>query len=95
MPAETHTHHDAVDAPAVIDLIWDFVRGPHDADEPDPGALLAEVDLEDDLALLHLWDMVVDELAERAVAEPDLGDLRAASTVGELADVVARRLLGD
>lgn len=94
MPAETHTHHDAVDTPAVVDLIWDFVRGPDTADEPDPGAPLAAVDLDDDLALLHLWDMVTDELAERAVAEPDLTDLRAASSVGELADAIVSQLRG-
>lgn len=92
MPAETHTHHDGIETPTVIELIWDFVRGPDTAHEPDPGTPLGEVDLEDDLALLHLWDMVTDELAERAVAEPDLGDLRAASTVGELAAAVADQL---
>lgn len=92
MPAETHQHRDPLDTPAVLDLVWALVAGPDDPDVPDPGTPLARLDLDDELAQLRLWDEIAEELAERTVAEPDLADLAAATTLGELTAVIARAL---
>ncbi len=92
MPAETHTHHDTVDATAVLDLIWMLVAAPGDPDEPDPTLPLAACGIDDDLAVLRLWDEVSEELAERTVAEPDVADLAAATTLGDLAAVMLREM---
>jgi hypothetical protein len=94
MPAETHQHRDPVDTDAVLDLIWLLTAGPDQPDEPRPDAPLAQLDLDDELAVLRLWDAVAEELAERTVAEPALAELLAASSVGELAEVITDTLRG-
>ena len=92
MPAETHTHHDTVDETTVLALIWVLVAVSGDPDEPDAGLPVAACGLEDDLDLLRLWDEVSEELAERTVAEPDLGDLASAATLGDLAAIMLRAM---
>lgn len=90
MPAETHTHHDTVGEAAVLDLVWMLVAAPDDPDEPDAARPLAGCGLDDEIAVLRLWEEVSEELAERTVAEPDLADLLATATLGDLAAVILR-----
>lgn len=91
MPAETHIQREPIDADAVIDVIWTSL--PEVADRvPEPDTRLDDLGIHGDLQLLELWDLVTDELAERSVAEPDIGELLSATTVGELAEVVVRAL---
>jgi hypothetical protein len=92
MPAETHTHHDSVDESTVLALIWVLVAAPGDPDEPDAALPVSACGLDDDLAVLRLWDEVSEELAERTVAEPDLADLSSAATLGDLAGVMLREM---
>lgn len=92
MPAETNRHRDPVDAPIVLDLIWALVSGPEDPEEPDPHTSLRQFDLDDELAVLQIWDAATEEFAERTLAEPDLSDLLAATTVGALAEAIVRSL---
>jgi hypothetical protein len=90
MPAETHRRRDAVDLVSdVIDLFEALL------DEPmGVGGIRAETRLADlgvdDLAVLHLWDAAVEELAERGSADVDVDELLLARTVGELADLIVR-----
>lgn len=87
MPAETHRQRDAVDLVGdVIDLFEALL------DEPGVGGIRAETLLGDlgldDLAVLHLWDAAIEELAERGSAEVDVDELLLARTVGDLADLI-------
>jgi hypothetical protein len=85
MPAETHTHRDAIDARDVLDLVDALVGGEEDLHPDTP---LDAVGLGDELAVVHLLGALADEVAERAVAELDLEELLLARTVGELAEAV-------
>lgn len=66
MPAETHTHAEAVDARTVLDFLAVLVGV--DPDSADT-VTLAEIDLDDDLAALHLWAAVVEEFGERSLGD--------------------------
>lgn len=87
MPAETHQHHEPVDATVVLDLLAAVVGIDVSAAAE---AMLSDLDLDDDLAMLHLWEMTVEELGERTLGDLDLDlDLGAdrPSTLSELADL--------
>lgn len=88
MPAETHQRSEAAGAEAVLDLLACVVG--LDADRA-AEAPLADLELSDDLSILHLWDAVVEEYGERSVGDLDLDGGRP-STLGELADLFAREL---
>lgn len=66
MPAETHTHTEAVDARTVLDFLAGLVGV--DPDSADT-VTLAEIDLDDDLAALDLWAAVVEEFGERSLGD--------------------------
>ncbi len=81
MPAETHSHREAVDVDAVLALIAESVGAdPDDAAERP----LEEFDLDGDLALLDLWTVVAEEFGERSLGELELSEPRPA-TLAELA----------
>lgn len=66
MPAETHQLRESVGVDDVVALLAAVL----DASAPDPGPLtLVELGVDDDLALVHLWKAVVEELGERATGE--------------------------
>lgn len=92
MPAETHQEREPIDAPAVIELIWALLASSDAAHDPAPETPLEAVGVDDDLAIFQLWDAVTEEFAERSLAEPDIHDLRAAETIGELAETIVRSL---
>ncbi|MGE3447800.1 MAG: hypothetical protein AB7H92_09505 [Microbacteriaceae bacterium] len=88
MPAETHQRSEAVGVDAVLDLLACVVG----LDAPRAAqARLADLELDDDLSVLHLWDAVVEEYGERSVGDLDLDGTRPA-TLGDLADLFAREL---
>lgn len=82
MPAETHTHAEAVEVGAVLELLAGVV-----GIDPDGAAdrSLTELDVADDLALLDLWEVVVEELGERSLGELEPLEPRP-DTLGELAE---------
>lgn len=85
MPAETHQHGERTDRGAVLDLLVAVVG----IDVADAAACrLAELGLDDDLAILHLWAMVAEEFGERTVGDFDLdlvGD--RPTTLGDLVEL--------
>ncbi|HEY8523708.1 MAG TPA: hypothetical protein VIL48_02010 [Acidimicrobiales bacterium] len=90
MPAETHQHREHTDAGAVLDFLATVVEvDPAEADE----VRLADIGLDDDLSILRLWDMAVEEFAERTVGDVDPDDLQRdldadrPATLAELAQV--------
>lgn len=95
MPAETHSHFERPDAAAVLELltqVLDVDVDPADA----PELLLADLGVADELAIMRLWDDVVEEFGERTVGEPDddfAGDVP--ETLGELAERYVDALGGD
>ncbi|MGE3618822.1 MAG: hypothetical protein AB7L84_00040 [Acidimicrobiia bacterium] len=88
MPAETHQQRDDLGVDAVVELLAALV-----GIEPEGAgsATLAALDLDDDLALLRLWDLVAEELGERSLGDLDLSDARPA-TLGALAEEFLRAL---
>ena len=88
MPAETHQLGEPVGVAAVLDLLACVVG-------LDPGQAaatpLADLELDDDLAILHLWDAVVEEFAERGIGEL-ARDETWPFTLGELAELFACEL---
>lgn len=92
MPAETHTRTERIDADTVLDLLACAVG----IDDGRGGVPLAEVpladlELDDDLAILDLWESVAEELGERALGDLDLeGTLPA--TLGGLAELFEEAL---
>ncbi len=92
MPAETHRHGEPVDGPAVLDLFWALVARPGAPDTPDPDLTLRQLDVDDDIGVLELWEAATEEFAERTLAEPDIESLLAATTIGALAETVAMTL---
>jgi hypothetical protein len=89
MPAETHQRRDGVAAPEIIELLENVLGLPAAND----ATSLAELGCDGDLSLLDLWDAAVEEYGERTLGEPDLDELRSATTVGELAELIAARCL--
>jgi hypothetical protein len=90
MPAETHQLTDERDADSVLDLLAAVLGAdPRDAAE----ARLPALGLDDDLSVLHLWELVVEEFGERSVGEFEPGDERPA-TLGELAALFSDALHG-
>jgi hypothetical protein len=88
VPAETHQRSEAVGFDGVLDLLacvvgLDALRAAK--------APLADLELDDDLAVLHLWAAVVEEYGERSVGDLDLDGARPA-TLGDLADLFTREL---
>jgi hypothetical protein len=92
VPAETHRRSEPVDEEQVVALIWELLAAANDATPPDPNLPLDAVGLGDELAVLDLWDAVVEELAERSVADTDLDALVGARTLGELVRDIAKAL---
>ena len=88
MPAETHQKSDDTDAAAVLDLLA-AVAGidSHDA----ATVRLADLELDDDLSILHLWAMVAEEYGERALGDLDFDGERPA-TLGGLAELFVEAL---
>ncbi|MCD9622262.1 hypothetical protein [Rhabdothermincola salaria] len=89
MPAETHQHRDQVTSDDVLELLLVVLEVP-DRSSAGADTELGEVGIDSDLALLDLWDAIVEEFGERTLGEIDLDDLRAAHTVGELAEVATK-----
>lgn len=89
MPAETHSHSEPVTAAAVLDLLATVVR---DDDRLDPATPVDTLGLDDDLALMSFWQVVVEEYSERGLGEPDLEQLAECRTAIELAESTARSL---
>ncbi len=93
MPAETHSRRDAVTAADIVELIGSILV------DTDPAStledlVLASVGVDDDGALLELWDATAEEFGERTLVLEDidvcLEAFREADTVGELAQAFAR-----
>lgn len=80
MPAETHQLGEEIDLDVVLDLVTAIVGVDVDA----AGTSLTELELDDDVSILHLWSAVVEELGERSVGELEL-DEQPPATLGELA----------
>jgi hypothetical protein len=87
MPAETNQHHEQ----ATVDDIVEFLGCLLEIDDGPGAILLSEVGLDDDLGLFSLWEVVVNEFAERALGELDLADARV-DTLRELAEVFVAAL---
>jgi len=82
VPAETHTQRDPVELTAVLDLVSAVVGVDPDAAASTP---LAEVELDNDLAVLALWAVVAEEFGERALGELEPLEPRPA-TLAELVE---------
>lgn len=91
MPAETNQHREALEVEAVLDLLATVIG--RDAEEVAEQSL-DELDLVEELTLLHLWDVAVEELGERAVGELDL-DEEDPTTLADLAALFHANLVGD
>lgn len=91
MPAETHSHTEPVTVEAVLDLLATILG---DGQDIDPSTPLEHLGLGDELALLAFWDAVVEEHAERGVAEPDFEELADARTAADLAECAVRGING-
>ncbi len=89
MPAETHSHSEPVTAAAVLELLTTVVR---DDEGLDPATPVEALGLDDDLALMSFWHVVVEEYSERGLGEPDLELLAECRTASELAAITARCL---
>jgi hypothetical protein len=93
MPAETHQRGEPVDGATVLELIWMLAARPGSPAIPDPASTLRQLDLDDELAVLQIWEACAEEFAERTLAEPDLEALCAATTVADLSQLIADSLL--
>jgi hypothetical protein len=93
MPAETHRRRDAIDVEDVMDLLDALLDEPLGTARVAEDTPLRDLGI-DDLAVLHLWDAAVEELAERGAAEPDVDELVLARTVGELAELIVHSIGG-
>jgi hypothetical protein len=80
MPADSHARHDVADVRTVLDLVTSVLGLELDGAET---VALAEVEVEDDLTVLHLWSAVVEELGDRSCADFEPPDPLPA-TLGEL-----------
>lgn len=77
MPAETHSRREDLEVATVLAFL-EAELGLDDAG--DVG--LGELDLDDDLPLLHLWDSVAEEFGERTVGELELPEHRPETLAG-------------
>lgn len=94
MPAETHQFIEDLDVDKVLELLVILV-GVDAEPTDDPGGIdLGPLGLDDDGAVLHLWDAVAEEYGERSVGELDLDD-EPPATLGELAELFHLALRGD
>jgi hypothetical protein len=93
MPAETHRRRDAVDVEDVMDLLAALLDEPFESGDVAADTPLRDLGI-DELAVLHLWDAAVEELAERGAAEPDVDELVLARTGGELAELIVHSIGG-
>lgn len=66
MPAETHSRREELEVGRVLEFLA-LVTG-LDSDQA-AEQTLEELDLDDGLALIDLWDLVVEEYGERTVGE--------------------------
>ena len=87
MPAETHQRSETVGIDAVVDLLA-YVVGLEPGRQDAP---LGELELDDDLSIVHLWAAVVDEFGERSVGDLDFEGARP-FTLRELAELFTRQL---
>ncbi|MCB0976552.1 MAG: hypothetical protein KDB02_03755 [Acidimicrobiales bacterium] len=90
MPAETHQFGNDVDTGLILELLATLV-GVDDGDADLGGIPLDSVGVDDDVAVLHLWDAVAEEYGERSVGEVEL-DGELPSTLGELAELFHAQL---
>jgi hypothetical protein len=91
MPAETHQRCEPIGVEDVAGLLACVIGldAEQAADVP-----LADLHLDDDLSILHLWDVVVEEFGERSIGDLDLDlDQTRPCTLGELAELFARELV--
>lgn len=95
MPAETHSQSEPVDVAQILDLIWALAAGPDLPAEPDASTPLVALGLHDEDSRVWIWEVVVEEHAERTLAGPAPWCLHDSTTVGELAADIARRVGGD
>jgi hypothetical protein len=94
LPAESHrVRYEPVDASSVLDLIWALATPPTENAVADPDTSLRDLAIDDELAKFEVWDAAMEEFAERAVGEPDLDELLAATTAGALAEAILSSLL--
>lgn len=90
MPAETHSHRDDID----VDTVVGFLANVLELDEEDPGELsLDRLGIDDDLAMLDLWDSFAEEFGERTLGEFEAPEQRPTS-LGGLAAVFHETLGG-
>ena len=83
MPSETHQHSGTVSVHEVLRLLASIV----DVDPVHAASIpLPLFDLDDDLAIVRLWESVVEEFGERGVGELEF-DHPLPSTLGQLASV--------
>lgn len=80
MPAETHQLGEGIDLDVVLGLVTAILGTEPDATD----VSLADLELDDDVSILHLWSAIVEELGERSVGELEL-DEQPPATLGELA----------
>lgn len=90
MPAETHQQRDDVTAAEVVDLLVAVLASSTDLTDVGPDTPLADLGIDNDLALFDLGDVVAEEYGERTLGEIDLDELWSARTIGALARVFAR-----
>lgn len=85
MPAETHQ----IAEPPTLDDIVDFLASLLDTDPAAASSTnLVEAGVDDELALLHLWQAVAEEYGERTLGGYDLGfDESPPQTLEDLASV--------
>lgn len=98
MPAETHSYREEITESQVLELLWVLVTDPDSTDfggEPEPHRSLEELGIDEDLALLSLWDATTEEYGERTLGDLDVEEARASRDLGQLAKVFARACAGD
>jgi hypothetical protein len=85
MPADTHQQRERTDARAALDLLATVVG----IDAAGAAAVaLGDLELDDDLAILDLWAVVVEELGERPLGKLDLDlDSDRPANLGDVADL--------
>lgn len=90
MPAETHQERDDVTATEIVGLLVAVLESSTDLVNVGPDTALADVGIDNDLALFDLGDVVAEEYGERTLGEVDLDELWSARTIGALAGLFAR-----
>lgn len=90
MPAETHSYREEITEAQVLELLWVLVTDPDVAGAPEPERTLEELGIDEDLALLSLWDATTEEYGERTLGDLDVEEARASRDLGQLAKVFAK-----